>query len=511
MSSLESQLLRESEKLIKRFERYARELRDDDVRRERRTGIKHRAQIWRPLYWSVDHAFDPYHVRSHRKPISRAISAALSRHDYSPLNPVAYEVPKGDGTKRRVSVFSVADAMVSTRVYRSLLEKNKSLLSSYSYAYRDDLTVHDATMHIQADLSVNGRVFLAEYDFSKYFDSISHDYLWRVLDERNFLISPLERQILRAFLATELQETGSYTGRSLSTGHDRGLPQGTSVSLFLANVAAWELDRSLERLGVGFARYADDTLIWSSDYARISAAVSALGEISADIGARINLRKSDGISLYNPDGGPSEIISKSIVEFVGYRFSATGVGIRRSAVDRAKARLAYIVWSNLLEPLRKGQVVPNRVAPNIDRDYLVMIFQLRRYLYGDLTEAKLARLTNGKSRKVNYQGLMSFYPLVDDLGQLKALDGWLEHTVVTSLRERTRLLTAAGVSSLPVPHGLAKSQLRRAQGMTSGGARLDLSLPSFVRMGTVIRRAAAFHGPNIVAGAGSSRRYQYVN
>jgi len=42
-----------------------------------------------------------------------------------------------------------------------------------------------------------------------------------------------------------------------SPRRERGIPQGTSISLFLANVAPWDLDRSLERLGVSFVRYAD--------------------------------------------------------------------------------------------------------------------------------------------------------------------------------------------------------------------------------------------------------------
>jgi RNA-directed DNA polymerase len=286
--TFEQELRAECDKIIKRHERYARELRDDDRRRSRRTGVAHRGTLLRPSYWTVDRAFDPYKVRASISPISRALKLALRHHDYRPYNPIAYEVPKSDDSKRIVSVFSIGDALVSRRVYSSLLAKNKPCLSAYSYAYRDDLTAHDAIHNIGSDLRSTRRVFLAEYDFSKYFDSISHDYVWKVLEERQFLISPLEKLVLEGFLQSNLQRPDDYLKRSpaSATVRTHGLPQGTSVSLFLANVAAWELDRALERIGVGFARYADDTLIWSPDYSRICDAVQALSGMVSDIGAR---------------------------------------------------------------------------------------------------------------------------------------------------------------------------------------------------------------------------------
>jgi hypothetical protein len=157
--TFEQELNAECNKLITRHERYVRELRDDDRRRTRRTGVAHRGTVMRPPYWVIDRSFDPYRVRASISPISRALKLALRHHDYQPYNPIAYEVPKSDGATR---IVSVADSLVSRRIYSSLLEKNKPSLSAYSYAYRDDLTVHDAIHNIGADLRSSQRVFLAE-------------------------------------------------------------------------------------------------------------------------------------------------------------------------------------------------------------------------------------------------------------------------------------------------------------------------------------------------------------
>jgi hypothetical protein len=65
-------------------------------------------------------------------------------------------------------------------------------------------------------------------------------------------------------LAAPTLEQSKYTTSYKPLSQGFGIPQGTSISLFLANVAAYALDRRLETLGVGFVRYADDTIIWST-------------------------------------------------------------------------------------------------------------------------------------------------------------------------------------------------------------------------------------------------------
>jgi hypothetical protein len=276
------------------------------------------------------------------------------------------------------------------------------------------------------------------------------------------------------------------------------VPQGTSVSLFLANVAAWPLDRALERLGVGFARYADDTLIWSPDYARLCEAVDAVNETADSIGAELNLRKSEGISILAPSEAPVEFKSKNTVDFVGYSFSAAGISIRRSSVQKIKRRIAHLIYRNLIEAPKQREIVPARFAPSVDRDYVVLIYQIRRYLYGDLSEEKLRRYLRRTIPRVHYKGVMAFYPLVDDEGLLHSLDGWMLHTVFTSLRERASILTIAGHANLPPPHGVEKAQLPGFRANSSQGTTLDLRLPSFVRIGKLLRHAAQVHGPNAI-------------
>jgi RNA-directed DNA polymerase len=505
----DSDLLEACRDMVRRQERYMRELRNDDRRRERRGTSPSQANLYRPAHWSVDDSFDPYHVRSRSTLIAETINSRLKRGEYTPFNPVIHLVPKSKTEFRPVSVFPIADALVSRNLYLSLMSKNKSLMSARSYAYREDLSAHDAIQYVSSEIRGGQRIFVAEYDFSKYFEKIRHKYLWEIIDKYRFLVTPYEKRMIANFLEATPQPQESYSRNSLPQGNGVGLPQGTSISLFLANVAAFELDRSLERLGVGFARYADDILIWSRDYNQICLAANVMASFSESIGAEINLKKSKGISLLSTPAERTEISSVESVDFLGYRMTRSYVGLKDSVVERIKTRVDYIVWSNLLEPLQKGTFKIERVTLHVDRDYQVMIGQLRRYFYGNLTEAKVRELERGAVKRMRYPGLMAHFPLIDDMEQLKALDGWMLNTVAQALKRRTRLLEELDIHGLPRPHRMSSSELLTLHGWTRRGDKLDLRVPSLVRFSSIILRAAAIFGPNVVGRGSGSDAYKY--
>ena len=350
------------------------------------------------------------------------------------------------------------------------------------------------------------RVFVAEYDFSKYFDNISHEYLQKILRDRQFLVTPPEKSIVDAFLRTRPIPNAGYEQVNTLT-RERGIPQGTSISLFLANVAAWELDRSLEGLGVSFVRYADDTLIWSSDYSQLCRAVEELHGIASRIESPINFQKSGGISLLVPKDAPAEFSKKlPFVEYLGHRISASAVGIKSKVVERIKDKITKLLYFNLIREPKAGTQNPNRLA-STDKDYVTYVWQLRRYLYGDISERRLRRFRAKGIPRRRFRGVMSFFPLIDDNEQLETLDGWLVSTTWMALQKRSELLARCGHVNLPDPHGLSCNELAGfiRKSHTTGGS-LDLRLPSFRRIAEVIRRAANQYGTGIVS---RSSQYEY--
>lgn len=493
---LQNAIIDECEKLIRRHQTYAHEVENVLRRIERRSGIKPSKTIHVPGYWSLDRGFDPYYVRSNAHVIAHAINKALRKRSYSPRPAVKYQVPKKDGGEREVSVFQVADNALSKLVFNDLNSKNAARFSARSYAYRTDVSLHDSILFMSSEFSSDSRIYIAEFDFRKFFDSISHNFLENLLRSKRFLITQREMQIIRAFLSSPALNMENYIQQS-DFKRTRGIPQGTSISLFLANAAGTLLDRKLEQLAVSFARYADDTVIWSTNYAELLQAVEQLEKTGEELGVELNLAKSKGVSILERTNEKSEFKSKSAFDFVGYSLSRQCISMADKNVESAKARIAYFIYSNLLETVKSETLVSERVAGNFDRDYLVMIMQIRRYLYGGMSEDQLRKYISAATPKIHFKGLMSFYPIVNDESQLKHLDGWMLHTIHTTLKKRSAYLQSQGLPR-PQPHGLSRGDLIACESTTTGGTRVDLRLPSFTRISKLLQRAARIFGPNSI-------------
>ncbi|MFL5352211.1 reverse transcriptase domain-containing protein [Archangium sp.] len=481
----------EARKLVARHQQYAFGLHEETRRLQERSGLVWTKEVLTPEYWGCNDGFNPYHVRKHAKSIAYAVEKSLKTKLYRPRPAIRYSVPKDDGSPRNVSVFQVADQAIARLVFKRLLEKNKGRFSSKSFAYRSDLTVHDAVLHLSSSFAGRKRIFMAEYDFRKYFDSISHDHIERVLNDKRFYITDEERKIIQGFLRSSIYSIADY-----QLGHtqkrNKGIPQGVSTSLFLANIAAYPLDRRLEQLRVDFARYADDTLVWSDDYGELCHAVEVLAATADEMGVEFNLKKSPGVRMLVEEGAGAELAKTTYVEFVGYKVNAHTIGIRDSTAERIKSHIARLIYANLLEQPLAGRCIPGRVSGPRDADYTVMISQIRRYLYGELTEEKLAKYLSGDTPEMRYRGLMSFYPIVDDDTQLKQLDGWLLHTIYTSLLRRAELFQQAGLQVTARPHGFPKEEL------TSPNLGF-YRIPSFRRIAKMLNKAARKYGPSSVA------------
>ncbi|MFM0356731.1 reverse transcriptase domain-containing protein [Paraburkholderia nemoris] len=496
--SVESQLVegitRECEKLILRYHSYHNNLHAEWSRNRARIADAPPKVVREPEYWDVDRKFNPFYIRSKVKAIAKSIARKIEDGTYAPNLPHKKIIPKANGGVRELTIYQIPDAAVSRYFYERLLSKNRHRFSSFSYAYRNDRNVHFAIQDIAVDLAQDARTFIAEFDFSDFFGSINHEYLHDQFDVNGFLISDEEKRIIRAFLSER----------------ERGIPQGTSISLFLANLVCWKLDKSLEKAGLKFARYADDTVIWSPDYAAICRSFSLIDSFSRDAGVAINAKKSDGISLLARDGLPAEIVSKSDFNFLGYSIGVGRVSIRKKSETRIKKQISYLLYRNLVQPLRtsplRGLVIP---ANNKDRALLSAMMQVRRYLYGGLLHRDLHEYISGRRKTLYFKGVMSFYPLLNDEAQLRRLDGWLVSTLYRCIRLRSKLLLGHRFDrrhSFPfnVSHNDITREFRRRR---IKGKRL-LEVPSFMLIYQALQRGLRESGIERVMHP-ESAKYEY--
>lgn len=188
----------EAEKLIQRYHAYHNWLHVEHVRHSKRIQDPPRKTVRQPDYWAVDRKYNPFYVRSKSTSIARSIARKLADQTYVPNEPYIKRIPKVSGGERQVAVYQIPDAAVSKIFYQRLLAKNKHRFSAFSYAYRNDRNVHYAIQDIWLDLSRNARMFVAEFDFSDFFGSVSHEYLQAQFDANGFFISDEERLVPRS-------------------------------------------------------------------------------------------------------------------------------------------------------------------------------------------------------------------------------------------------------------------------------------------------------------------------
>lgn len=428
--TIEEFIKKEAIKHASRFNLYHNYLHIDYLRNKKRITNPAPKIVHTPDCWKDDKKFNPFYVLKNIDAISRSISRKIADHTYIPNAPFVRAIPKKGGGVREVNIYQIPDAAVSNMLYSSLLGKNKHRFSSLSYAYRNDRNVHFAIQDIGLELSEYSRVFIAEFDFSDFFGSIDHSYLENQFDKNGFLISEQEKMIIKSFLEKSR----------------KGVPQGTSISLFLANLACWRLDKDLENEGLRFARYADDTVIWSRSYDKICKSFDIIETFSKKSGVKINLKKSSGISLLKKKEMPSELLSsKESLDFLGYSISTENISIKMSSVRKIKKQISYLLYRNLLQPYKaqnmNGQIVPNN---GTDASFVTAIMQIRRYLYGGLNEVALKKYLRGDLSQIKFKGVMSYYPLVNDREQLEDLDRWLVCVILKVLKKREEVLKALG-------------------------------------------------------------------
>jgi RNA-directed DNA polymerase len=247
-----------------------------------------------------------------------------------------------------LTVPTVLDRFVQQAVMQVLQSRWDRTFSDHSYGFRPGRSAHQAVEQAQQYIA-EGYRWVVDLDLEKFFDRVCHDKLMARIAERVSDKSLLK--LIRAFLTAGVMEGG------LVSPVDEGTPQGGPLSPLLSNIVLDEFDRELERRGLRFARYADDSNIYvRSRRAGERVMKSITRFISRKLKLKVNEQKSAvarpwerkflGFSFTNGEEPKRRIAPKAILRFrerIRELTSRTrGVSIDRMAEDTTRFLRGWI-------------------------------------------------------------------------------------------------------------------------------------------------------------------------
>lgn len=450
---------------------------------EKRTGLAPRRKAVRTSSSLAKH-FDPFHCKRHANVIATAIWYKILRGEYEVQPAIQHLLDKPDGSKREIMAFGFPDAAVANVLLRRTRARNLKRLSPHSYAYHPDKNVFDAVLALK-DFDDHGKMFAVQIDFRNFFDSIPTGYIRKKINDRNTVsFTPHERAVFNAFLNHRYANKSDYIASKFRR-RVKGTPQGSSASLILANVANHDLDRMLAFESGKFVRFADDVVALSNSYEGAIKLEKCFEAHCNTSGLILNKLKSPGIALISSHD--QEIRSNGGFTYLGYGFTDLGLTMPEKSAAKLKQKVSRLLNIYLINSL-KIDYNPRRASSvnGYDWDLLGFVYELRRSLYGGLSERKISGFLKGTSNFERMRGLMGFYALLDDSERLKGLDGWIVNTTIRTCRKRSLLLKSQYGCNCPTPTAeqlIKGTWLNQSSWRTEEGEPDDLEVvfPSLVR------------------------------
>lgn len=175
-------------------------------------------------------------LKEHRDELLQSIRNG----SYTPSPVRRKEIPKPDGSVRKLGIPTVVDRVIQQAIAQKLRGIWEPLFSDSSYGYRPKRSAQQAIQKVKK-YAEEGYRYAVSVDLSKYFDTLNHELLMTLLHRQIQDMRVL--RLIKKYLKSGVMENGVICKT------EEGSPQGGPLSPLLANIYLNEFDWEMYRRG----------------------------------------------------------------------------------------------------------------------------------------------------------------------------------------------------------------------------------------------------------------------
>ena len=262
------------------------------------------------------------HFARHAEEELSRLAEQMSHGTYRPQPVRRAWIPKpGSIEKRPLGIPAVRDRIVQGALRHVLEPIFEAEFAGHSYGFRPGRGAKDALRRVDTLLKT-GHDWVVDADLKSYFDTIPHERLLALVNERvaDGRVLALVESFLRAGL---LEQAKGWQPT------ERGTPQGGVISPLLANLYLSPLDQQMEKAGLEIVRYADDFVILCRSAAEAQDALAAVRPWVSEAGLTLHPEKTRVVDARAPGG----------FDVLGYHFERGMKWPRPKSLAKLKERV----------------------------------------------------------------------------------------------------------------------------------------------------------------------------
>ena len=164
---------------------------------------------------------------SHLRTNGARLRENVRNQTYKPMPVKRVEIPKEDGSKRKLGIPTVTDRMIQQATAQVLTPVYERKFHKSSYGFRPGKSAQQAVLKAVEYMN-EGYNWVVDIDLEKFFDTVNHNKLISILNKE--IKDGKILSLIRKFLVS-----GVMVGERMEAT-EVGTPQGGNISPLLANI-----------------------------------------------------------------------------------------------------------------------------------------------------------------------------------------------------------------------------------------------------------------------------------